>query len=693
MRAGNVGAWRWFAVGLALCCGWLGSGSAQAQGKRIAFVIGNAQYASETPLANPQNDARLIAGVLRNDLRFDEVVERRDLNRAQLFDLVNDIAGKARGADAVVVYYSGHGMRGAGGNYLIPVDARITEEAHLRRDAVPAADVVDALQAANPRVALLILDACRDSPYSRRTRSATKGLARMNIAGGNLLVAYATTEGNTADDGTPGNSPYARALAEQLRNTSVPVLQQFDAVRRKTRELTENRQNPTREGDLEATTYLLPGRESPPSAPTTVAVARPSLEDEAWALCRAAQTAGPCREYLRGFPGGRYEILARTRLAEFEAIAVPAQRPERPPSQTTYELVPSATVPTQRPPQPQQQTLPATALAVPATTSAGVVGAGAAFPAPLYAKWADVYAKTAGGVPIIYQAVGSGAGIRQIREKAVDFGASDIGQSADELSKHGLLQFPVALGAVVPIVNLKGAGDGELKLSGSVLADIYLGKITNWSDAAIRGLNPGLRLPDQAITVVRRADGTGTTFLFTNYLSRVSAEWKAKVGEGTAVNWPTGAGGKGNEGVAGFVQRLPGAIGYVEAAYATSNKLATVQLRNASGVMVAMSRSTVRAAAVDVDWSGARGAPLVIDRPGNDAWPIVGATFVLMHRVSANPAQSAAVLRFFDWAFRNGGRIAEELDYVSLPEAAVAAVQAGWAEFRSESGGRLFSAR
>lgn len=240
-----------------MACSVVGWPLAQTRGRRVAFVVGNARYSSEAPLRNPHNDARLIAELLRRELRFDEVVERRDLARRDLYDLIAEIGRKARGADAVVVYFSGHGMRGPGGNYLIPVDARITAEEHVKSEAVPAADVVDALQAGNPRVALLVLDACRDNPYSRRTKTLAKGLARMNVSGGNLLVAYATADGTVAEDGSGDHSPYAIALERHLRDTSRPMLAQFDSIRRTTRDATQNRQNPTREGDLETDVFLL----------------------------------------------------------------------------------------------------------------------------------------------------------------------------------------------------------------------------------------------------------------------------------------------------------------------------------------------------------------------------------------------------------------------------------------------------
>jgi phosphate transport system substrate-binding protein len=313
-----------------------------------------------------------------------------------------------------------------------------------------------------------------------------------------------------------------------------------------------------------------------------------------------------------------------------------------------------------------------------------VTGAGATFPAPLYAKWADAYNK-ATGVKINYQSVGSSAGLRQIRAKTVDFGASDIPLSDADLAKDNLVQFPTVMGGVVPVVNVKGLAPGQLRLNGQVLGDIYLGKITKWNDAAIASLNPGVPLPDTAIAVVRRADGSGTTFIFTNYLSKVNAEWKSKVGEGAAVNWPTGAGGKGNEGVAAFVQRLPNSIGYVEFSYAKTNKMAHVLLRNASGSFVAPDDATFKAAAAGAAWDKSF-YQILTEQAGKDAWPITGATFVLLQKLQDKPAQGTASLKFFDWAFSNGDKMASDLEYVSLPDSVEALVRKAWAEIKDGSG-------
>jgi phosphate transport system substrate-binding protein len=315
-----------------------------------------------------------------------------------------------------------------------------------------------------------------------------------------------------------------------------------------------------------------------------------------------------------------------------------------------------------------------------------VTGAGASFPAPIYAKWADLYNK-ASGARINYQSVGSGAGIKQIKSKTVDFGASDMPLKDEELAADGMIQFPTVIGGVVPVVNVKGMAPGQLKLNGQVLGDIYLGKIAKWNDAAVAALNPGVALPDADIAVVRRADGSGTSFIFTNYLSKVNAEWKAKVGEGTAVNWPTGAGGKGNEGVASYVQRLPNSIGYVEYAYAKQNKMTHVLLKNKDGNFVAPDDLNFKAAAANAEWSKTF-YQVLTEQPGKDAWPLTGATFILMHKAQAKPEQAAVTLKFFDWAYANGDKAAAELEYVPLPDALKALVHKQWAAEVKDAAGK-----
>jgi phosphate transport system substrate-binding protein len=315
-----------------------------------------------------------------------------------------------------------------------------------------------------------------------------------------------------------------------------------------------------------------------------------------------------------------------------------------------------------------------------------VTGAGATFPAPIYAKWADAYHK-ASGARINYQSVGSGAGLKQIRGKTVDFGASDMPLTDEELAKDGLIQFPTVIGGVVPVVNIKGISAGQIKLTGEVLGDIFLGKITKWNDPALTALNPGVPLPDAAIAPVRRADGSGTTFIFTNYLSKVNAEWKAKIGEGTAVNWPVGAGGKGNEGVAAFVQRLPNSIGYVEYAYVKQNKMTYTLMKNRDGQFVAPDDTAFKAAAAGANWSKTF-YQITTDQPGKTAWPLTNPTYILMFKAQDKTATATAALKFFDWAYANGDQSADDLDFVPLPDAVKALVRKQWAEQIKDRAGK-----
>ncbi|MFT7724614.1 MAG: phosphate ABC transporter substrate-binding protein PstS [Roseateles sp.] len=315
-----------------------------------------------------------------------------------------------------------------------------------------------------------------------------------------------------------------------------------------------------------------------------------------------------------------------------------------------------------------------------------VTGAGATFPAPIYAKWADAYHK-ATGARINYQSVGSGAGIKQIKAKTVDFGASDMPLKDEDLAKDGLVQFPTVIGGVVPVINVKGIAPGQLKLTGAVLADIYLGKVTKWNDAAITALNPGVALPDAAIAPVARADGSGTTFIFTNYLSKVSPDWKDKVGEGTTVKWLAGTAGKGNEGVAAFVQRLPNAIGYVEYAYVKQNKMTFVQLKNRDGQWVSPNDEAFKAAAAGADWNKTF-YQITTDQPGKAAWPLTNPTYILMHKAQDKPAQGSAALKFFEWAYASGDKLADDLDYVPLPASVKDLVRKQWAGQIKDAAGK-----
>ncbi|MEY3580680.1 MAG: phosphate transporter substrate-binding protein PstS [Pseudomonadota bacterium] len=310
--------------------------------------------------------------------------------------------------------------------------------------------------------------------------------------------------------------------------------------------------------------------------------------------------------------------------------------------------------------------------------AADLTGAGATFPYPIYSKWAEAY-NAATGIGLNYQSIGSGGGIRQIKAKTVDFGASDMPLKLEELEKEGLMQFPAIIGGVVPVMNLDGIAPGQLKLTADVISAIHLGKITKWNAPEITALNPNANLPALAITVVHRADGSGTTFLWTDYLSKANADFKATVGSGTAVKWPTGVGGKGNEGVAANVQRIKGAFGYVEYAYAKKNKIVYAQLKNMDGQFVLPDDESFKAAAANGDWSSAPGMYLVLtNQPGKASWPATGASFIIMHKSQADGLTGRAVLKFFDWSFKNGSGMASELDYVPMPPAVVKLIQDNW---------------
>lgn len=322
--------------------------------------------------------------------------------------------------------------------------------------------------------------------------------------------------------------------------------------------------------------------------------------------------------------------------------------------------------------------------------AAAITGAGATFPYPIYAKWADAY-RTETGIGLNYQSIGSGGGIKQITAKTVDFGASDMPLTHEELEKNGLMQFPTVVGGVVPVVNLSGIAAGVLKLDGETLAAIYLGKITKWNDPALSALNKDIKLPDSNITVVHRSDGSGTTFIFTNYLSKVSADWKSGIGEGTAVSWKAGTGGKGNEGVASYVQRIKGSIGYVEYAYALQNKMNTVQMKNRAGQFAKANDDSFKAAAAGAHWDKAPGFyEILTDEEGKESWPISGATFILMHKIQEKPETAREVLKFFDWAYSKGAKLAAELNYVPLPENVQNLVRKAWKNnIRDKSGSPL----
>src|SRR5437588_3881830 len=321
-----------------------------------------------------------------------------------------------------------------------------------------------------------------------------------------------------------------------------------------------------------------------------------------------------------------------------------------------------------------------------------ISGAGATFPYPIYAKWADAYKKET-GVRLNYQSIGSGGGIKQIQNKTVTFGASDAPLKGAELDKFGLVQFPMVMGGIVPVVNLEGIKPGELVIDGPTLAKIFLGEIKSWDDAAIAKLNAGVKLPKQAIAIVHRSDGSGTTFNFAYYLGDVSADWKSKVGVNTALEWPGGIGAKGNEGVANNVANTKGAIGYVEYAYAKQNNLTSVSMINKDGKTVLPNAASFQAAAAHADWEKADSFHVILtDQPGADSWPIAGATFILIHKQPQDPAAAVEALKFFSWAYDKGDKMAQDLDYVPMPDSVVAAIEKVWAtEIKDTSGKPLFA--
>jgi phosphate transport system substrate-binding protein len=320
--------------------------------------------------------------------------------------------------------------------------------------------------------------------------------------------------------------------------------------------------------------------------------------------------------------------------------------------------------------------------------AADISGAGATFPYPIYAKWADTYKKETGN-GLNYQSIGSGGGIKQITQKTVTFGASDMPLKPEQLSKDGLVQFPTVMGGDVPVVNLEGVKSGDLKLDGDTLAKIFLGEIKTWDAPAIKKLNPNAKLTSQAIVVVHRSDGSGTTFIWTDYLSKVSADWKSKVGANTSVEWPAGIGAKGNEGVANNVANTKGSIGYVEYAYAKQNNLTSVNMINKDGKTIAPNAKAFQAAAANADWEKAEGFYVILtDQPGAESWPIAGATFILIHKQPQDPAAAGEALKFFSWAYAKGDKMAEDLDYVPMPKKVVSAIQKVWAVQIKDAAGK-----
>lgn len=688
------------------CCALLLPLQALA-GTRLALVIGNSGYA-DRPLRNPGNDAADVAAALK-DLGF-ELYERKpqlNLNRRSFNAALGGFVRQASGADLVVVYYSGHGLQASGDNYLVPTDARIDEERDIRTEGIRLADLLNDLEDAKVQRTVVILDACRDNPFNSRAKSLKKGLARIEPQGA-TLIAFATAEGLTADDGTGRHGVYTEALLQNLRDRRLDVRDVLDETALAVGRASKG-QRPRVYGDtaLFKGVYLggagmqvaaLEARPRPagPSGGTAnFGDLEQAQKDETAARKKwDAWLAQMKADYQKALAFGDKPELAGKALERF--LAAYAEDDPYSTEDDKWRQDASARLDTINrsrravaAPAPARQSVARVDYVWPASASE-IAGAGASFPSPLYAKWAEGYA-SATGSRVNYLTVGSSAGIKQIKARTVDFGATDMPLSKAELDQEDLIQFPTVLGGVAVVVNLSGIGPASLKLTGGVLADIYLGKITHWSDPAIAALNPHLSLPDAAITVVRRADGSGTTLLLTNYLSKVSDDWRARVGEGATVNWPVGAGAKGNEGVAAYLTRLPNSIAYVEMAYAEQNRLSTVLLKNADGNFVGPSLNAVQAAASGFDWSDASQRPILTNQHGAGSWPIVGASFLLVPRVAEDDSRTVAVLKFFDWAFRNGQQAADQLQYVRLPTSVVHAIEASWGDLRQRSGRALLA--
>lgn len=678
-------------LGLLMC-------GSQASAQRVALVIGNANY-SVGRLTNPPNDVVLMEAALRK-LNF-KVQTVLNANQNQMKRAVRDFGTSAQGADVAFMYFSGHGTQANGENYLLPVGASIEKESDYSIEAISANDVLQQIRGAKPKAAILVLDACRDNPMAATTRSSTKGLSRMDAPTG-TMIAFATSPNTVASD----NGDYARVLARELQKPGQELIDVFRNTTAEVRRLSAGKQEPRiSEMSISDRLYLAgPGVQLAslraeatgiPVAPTgkpgqSASLSLDDLEKEEatrkeWAQWQAKMKADFDRTAaFKGSPDlqakawerflgswGQDNPLSR----EDEGLREQArQRAEVAKAETARQAQAPA-------PTPSVAQLP---ISTTSATVGSITGAGASFPAPVYAKWASDY-NMATGVKVYYQSIGSGAGIRQIDSKTVDFGASDMPQTDEILRSKGQMQFPVVMGGVVPVINVRGIEPGQLKLTGSLLADIFLGKVTRWNDSAIRALNPLLPLPDAGIAAIRRADGSGTTFVFTNYLSKVSPEWKAKVGEGTAVNWPVGAGAKGNEGMGAFVSRLPNSIGYVEYSWAKQNSMSHVAMQNAAGVFVRPDAESFKAAAASADWNKSS-YQLLTNQPGLDAWPISNATFVLMHVSQDKPANGLEVLRFFNWVFTHGAKAAVELDYVPLPPNVIAAIQRSWGDIKDASG-------
>lgn len=629
---------------------------------RIALLIGNQAYdASVGVLQNPYNDIRVVGAALRQQ-GFEVLPEVKDGRRSAILGAVRQLRDRliSAGAGAVgFVYYSGHGAAevDTGINYLIPVDAKQPGSSEFWDDSLKLDDILKLLDGARGAAKFIVFDACRNE-LRVPAKSTTKGLVPVAEQQG-MLIAYATAPGRTASDQGQASGPFAAALAAELVKPGLDHLNLFQNVKEAVLASTKGVQQPWINDGLARRVQLTRAVSAQVEPRSTGTASNPQSEAAlAWATTQNSTSIAVLQAFAKRHAGSTYADMAEARIQELRSASASA--------------VPAVQSPPSQPSTGGRRT--------------EIIGAGATFPFPVYQKWSDAYIKIS-GVGLSYQPIGSGGGIKQIQARTVTFGASDIPLSQQQLEQSGdLMQWPMVMGAVVPVINVPGVRADAMVLDGPTLARIFGGQITNWDDPAIKVLNPGLSLPNAPIAVVRRADGSGTTFLFTSYLSKVSPDWQAKIGKGTSVEWPVGAAAKGNDGIGTAVQGTGYSIGYVEWAYALQNRLVTVRLKNMSGNAVAVGKASIQAAAAAADW-GPHFANVLATDPGDAAsWPLSAATFVLMHRSAQDATEAKTALAFFAWCLDQGQSIAESLEYAPMPQNVVRQIKESWRQMKSSDG-------
>jgi phosphate transport system substrate-binding protein len=696
--------------------------------QKLALVIGNDQYDHVPRLERAVNDAEAVGAAFEH-LGF-TVTLAKNVGFAGFAQTVAAFEAKIQPGDLVALHYSGHGVAIGGRNYLVPVDMIAPEpgqESLVARLAVDAGALIDEMRERNPKLVFAILDACRDNPFAASGRSIgkTRGLARMEPEAGEFILFSAGPGEEALDrlgsDDHDKTSVFTRVLLAHIETPGLTLQDLAKATQGEVRDLAAkvNHDQFPDYFDRTIDKPVLNDRqiqvEAPaPPSPAVPAnpVVQPSAEIVFWDSIKDSRSKADFDAYLEKFPDGTFAPLARARLAALQAATPEA--PQHEPAVQTDEAVwqriarssdpvdfesfvrmfpdsahraeAEAKVSTLR-----TAKLEPAAPESPATISS-ITGAGATSPYPIYAKWADAYhAKT--GVSLNYLPVGSGGGIKQIEAKTVTFGASDVPLKPDVLDQFGLLQFPTVMGAIVPIINLPRMKPGEIVLDGPTLANIYLGKITRWDDPELRNLNPKVRLPSAAISVVHRSDASGTTFNFAYYLAAVNAEWRDKTGVNTSVDWPAGLGANGNKGVADLVEQTPFSIGYVEYAYAVEERLTFTAMVNRDARIVEPAANTLAAAAANADWEGVPGnGAILANQPGAESWPMTTATFIIVSKQPTDVAAAREVLKFFDWAYANGDVMALDLSYVPMPKAVVDGIEKRWAsEIAGPDGSPIFA--